>query len=333
MPPLDDQIEDMASSNMSDLDDTVAAPTPAPAAEEAASSPATGANEVENDLLSVVRDVVKESRTSEPASPAGGEEQGQDDQNQPKQQDDENFSDVPFHKHPRFQHLLRSRNALKEDATRYQNVVGFLDNAGLSAEEAADGLQIMGLAKTNPAEAWKQIRPWLEKLVVAAGEVLPQELQQRVQQGQLTQEAAQEIARANARAASVEATQSFHQQRAERQQQTEYASSMMNAAREWEEDRFAKDPNFSEKFEAVRKEVLYLHATEGKPNTPEGVKAQLKKAYAAVNASYRPSTPAPQPRQPVRPVTGGQVAGNQQPAPASGKQMSTLDVIRANRRR
>jgi hypothetical protein len=66
--------------------------------------------------------------------------------------------------------------------------------------------------------------------------------------------------------------------------------------------------------------------TEGRPNTPEGVKAQLEKAYKAVNATFRPPAPVPQ-RRPVAPVTGGQVAGNQRP-----EAMSTLDIVKANRR-
>lgn len=325
--PLDEQIEDMASSNMSDLDEQATTSKPEVVADDAASSPATGETEKEFDPLSIVRDAVKDRPGSEAASPTASSEEDGQAKTEQKKPDDENFTDVPFHKHPRFQHLLRERNSFKEDAGRYQNVVGFLDEAGLSAEEAADGLQIMGLAKTNPAAAWEQMKPWLEKLVVAAGAVLPPELQQRVQQGELTAQAAQEIAKANAKAASIEAHQSFQQQRAETQRQKEYVRSLTNAAEEWQADRQAKDPNFTAKFPLIHKEVLFLHATEGKPTTPEGVKAQLKKAYDAVNASFRPPQ-QPQQRQqrPIRPVTGGQVAGNHNPAPKNGER-KTMDIV------
>lgn len=330
MPPLDDQIEDMDPSNMSDLDESATSSTPEAAAKPAASSPATG--EDDNDLLSVVRDVVKDRKVVDPASPAEGEEvQGQAAGNEPKKPDDENYSDVPFNKHPRFQQLLREANANKQDAERYRNVDRFLFDAGLSSEEAADGLTIMGLAKTNPAQAWQQIRPWLEKLVVAAGETIPDDLRQRVEKGELTQDVALEVSRARAASASVQAAQSFRQQQEERRQQTANATSVQQAAADWEADRMAKDPNFSAKQSAVMKEVVYLQRTEGMPTTPQGVTDMLKKAYKTVNDSLKP-TPAPVPRQqPVRPVTGGQVAGNQRPAPG-GKEMSTLDIVRANRR-
>lgn len=331
MPPLDDQIEDMDPSNMSDLDENAAAPRKEPAVEPAASSPATG--EDDNELLSVVRDVVKDRKVVDPASPAEGEEVQGQEPGAEKKPDDENYSDVPFNKHPRFQQLLREAKSNKQDAERYRNVDRFLFDAGLSSEEAADGLTIMGLAKTNPAEAWKQIRPWLEKLVVAAGEVIPDDLRQRVANGELTQDAALEVSKARATAASVQAAQSFREQQAERRQQTDNANAVQQAAADWEADRMAKDPNFAAKQPAVMKEVVYLQRTEGMPTTSQGVIDMLKKAYKTVNDSLKPAPVIPPAvrQQPVRPVTGGQVAGNQRPAPA-GKEMSTLDIVRANRR-
>jgi len=329
MPSLDDQIEDMDPSNMSDLDDTSVVKENLTPAEPAVSSPATG--EDDNDLLSVVRDVVKDRKVVDPASPAEGDEiQGQA-AGDPKKQDDENYSDVPFNKHPRFQQLLRKAKANEQDAGRYQNVERFLFDAGLSPDEAYDGLTIMGLAKTNPAEAWKQIRPWLEKLVVAAGEVIPEDLRERVTKGELTQDAAHEISKARATASSLQAAQTFRQQQEERRQQTSNATAVTQAAADWEADRMAKDPNFAAKQPAIMKEVVFLQRTEGMPTTPQGVLDMLKKAYKTVNESLKP-TPAPVIRQQnPRPVTGGQVAGNQRPAPG-GKEMSTLDIVRANRR-
>jgi hypothetical protein len=322
--PTDDNITDLEPSTTSDLDvqDTQA---PTGQSDQAVSSPATG--EKDADTLSVVRDVVKESRASDPASPAeGSEDNGQVAGATKKEPDEENYSDVPFNKHPRFQQLLRKSKAYEQDAIRYQNVQGFLDTEGLSAEEAADGLIIMGMMKTNPAEAWARLQPTLQKLAVAAGVILPDELQQRVQRGELSQDAALEISKAKAQATSMQAAQSFQEQRRQQSERTSFANAIQQSAVSWEQDRMAKDPNFAAKQAPLMKEVAYLHMTEGRPNTPEGVKAQLEKAYKAVNASFRPPAPAPQ-RRPVAPVTGGQVAGNQRP-----EAMSTLDIVKANRR-
>lgn len=322
---MDDNL-DLAPSTDPALDETAVDPSTEQQPDDAVSSPATGENE-DKDLLSVVRDVVKESReTSDTASPAEGEDEETTGQEQKKQDDDENFTDAPFHKHPRFQQLLRQRNTFKQDAERYHNVERFLDQAGLTAEEAADVMTIAGLAKTDPAEAWKQVKPWVQNLLIASGEALPDELRERVQKGEMSQEAALELSRAKARNASAEAAQSFRAQQQERRQVSEHANSLRQSAQDWEADRRRKDPNFANKETAVLKEVLFLQQTEGRPNTCEGVVDQLQRAYKAVNAALKP-TPAPAQRQAIRPITGGQVAGNQQPS-----NMSTLDIIRANRR-
>lgn len=326
MPILDDQIEDTSSSNVSDLDEQAVAAQQAGQTDDAASSPATGENE-DKDLLSVVRDVVKESREpSEPASLAENVEDKVDEQGA-KKEDDENFSDVPFHKHPRFQHLLRERNTFKEDAGRYRNVETFLKDNNLGPDEAADVLIAAALAKTDPVKCWEQIKPWVQQVLVAAGEVLPQDLQQRVAAGEMSREAAIELSRANARAQSFQAQQSFKTQQEQRRSQEAEVQAIVGAAEAWEQDRRLKDPNFDTKQTALQKEILFLQRQEGRPNTPQGVRDQLNRAYKAVNDSLPRATPAPAPRRPTQPVRGGNVAGNQQP-----ENMSTLDIVRANRR-
>lgn len=333
--PSMDEIDDTNSSDVS-LDDAVAAEqSPAGDTAAAVSSPAEG--EEDADLLSVVRDVVKESRgQSETASPAEGEEGSE-----AAASDDDDYADVPFNKHPRFRQVVKERREfkdkltamerdaepLRQDAQRYQNVVGFLDQAGMTAEEAADMLEIGGLMKTNPVEAWKRMKPTIQNLLIAAGEVLPDDLQQRVSAGELSREAAIEVARAKAAVASVQRQQSFREQREQRTSEQNAVRSMQQAAADWETDRVKKDPNFATKLPDIQREVVYLHRTEGVPNSPEGVKEQLAKAYKTVNDRFKPAQPAPKPKAAVRPVMGGQVAGNQQPA-----EMSTLDIIRANRR-
>lgn len=329
MPPLDDNIEDLVSSTDPALDAQAAPPSQENAADAAKSSAATE-DEKPFDPLSIVRDAVDARKKDDPApaSSADGEDNSEGQPGEPKKQDDEEYSDVPFHKHPRFQQLLRKSKAYEQDAVRYQNVQGFLDQAGLSSEEAADGLAIMGLMKTNPSEAWRRLQPAVQKLLIAAGEVIPDDLQQRVQSGEMSREAAQELSRARAAAQNVTAAQSFREQQAARRQQTETVSAVQSAAQVWEDDRRTKDPNFDAKYVDLQKEVAWLLRTEGQPTTPQGVRAQLKKAYDTVSARIAPPPPAPPRRPAIRPITGGQVAGGQ-PLPANA---STLDIVRAHRR-
>lgn len=326
MPSLDDNIEDLASSADQTLDDDATAQA---GQTDAASSPAAGDGD-DNELLNVVRDVVGERASTDAASPAAGSEENTDQTVAGKQPDDEAFSDVPFNKHPRFQQLLRQRDTFKQGNDRYENVVRYLDDQGLSGEEAAEGLELMGLMKTNPAEAWKRLRPTLEKLLVAAGEVPSPELMQRVQAGELTQAAALEISRERATVRSMEARRTFETESGERRQTREAQEAGLRAVSDWENDRAIKDPNFAAKRPALEREIAYLLQKEGRPATVDGIKDQLKRAYDAVNKTF--VAPAPKPtnqQRAIKPVNGGQKAGTQA---AASEGASTLDIIRANRR-
>lgn len=294
----------------------------------ATSSDAQPGDNDAGELSSIVRDVVAATRKqpAAPASPAEGSTEGQaaDDS---KKDDDEGYTDVPFHKHPRFQHLLRRSKQFEADAVRYRNVEGFLASNGVSADEAADALTVAGLLKTNPVEAWKRLRPIVQNLLVAAGELLPDDLSGRVNAGEITQEAALEIARSRAALESVNRGQAFRDQQAERAQQTALSKSLMDTASSWESERRRRDPTFDAKAKLLRAEVLDLQRTEGVPNTPEGVRQQLNKAYQACVLPFAPA-PAPAAPQAKRPVPNGSAPGNTVP-----NSDDTRSIIRAARER
>lgn len=320
---------------------------------DAASSTATDGSKTDgSDTLSVVRDVVGK-RGSDPAaaSSAKAEEGGGDpDASTTPKDGDDDYSDVPFNKHPRFQKLLREHGEFKQDAQRYRNVQGFLDREGLSGEDAAqgltllarsrnegltgdemaDGLRLMALAKTDPAAAWNGgLKEWVQKVVVAAGEWLPDDLRQRVQSGELSQDAAIELSRLRAQAQSQQSRQTFQQQQAKAREQQEHAKALRDTAEAWQADRVAKDPNFAAKLPSITEEVKKLQSMGWVPTTPDGVREQLRRAYSAVNGGARNSSPASQAqpttaRPAVKPVMGGQVAAN-----TGTKPESTMDHVRA----
>jgi len=337
--PLDDKdMEDRNSSaDLTDEQETAALSADIP--EDAETSAATGETDAE-DTLSVIRDVVaQETVDDQAASPAEGEGTVEAVAGEDGEKDEDDYSDVPFNAHPRFKQLIREKNdwrkkarsyeqsasAFAQDAERYQIVQGFLDRNGLVADEAAELLIVGGLMKTDPVEAWKRAKPTIQKLLVAAGEVLAPELVQRVQKGELSHAAALEVSRAHAARQSVMATRSFEQRRNEQLAQQQAVGANRQAAEAWETERREKDPNFAAKLPQLVREVTYLQRTEGVPDNPEGVKAQLQKAYASITPAARPAPRVE--RKSVVPVRGGTVAGNQRPT-----EMSTLDIIRAHTR-
>ena len=323
MPPEGTEIVEDKELDI-DLDDADAS-SEAEKSADATSSSAADAKEPEgSDTASVVRDVVDKRKQPEAASSADGEEGDKPESKTTKELDNENFTDVPFHKHPRFQTVIGELKTAKVDQQRYRNVEAFLDQQGLTGNEAAGLLEIGGLIKTNPAEAWKRMKPVVEKVLVAAGELLPADLKAKVDSGDMPRDVALEVSRSRAAVNSTKAQGDFERQRAEVRQRDEAQSAILGTVSTWESDRRQRDPNFDAKQPALQREIAFLHATEGKPKTIDGIRQQLQKAYDTVSKSFTPPANPRQQRPPLRPVTGGQVNGNARP-----EINSTLDAIRA----
>jgi hypothetical protein len=288
----------------------------------------------DDDTLSIVRDVVDKTAAPEAAaSSAKSEEVGLADAQIPTaKQDNENYSDVPFNKHPRFQAVLTELKEAKKHAELSLNIENFLDESGLEREEAADGLRLMALVKTDPVKAWAELRPWVETVIRAAGEVLPDDIKAMVEQGQMTHDAAIMLSRQRAQTQSMEARQSFAERRAARQREFEATrqsqdavATRMNAAQRWEDERREKDPNFDAKLPLIVEEVKRLQAMGWMPHNEEAVAEQLRRAYSSVNAKALRTAPAQTRRPETRPVTGGQVNGATRVAPPA----STMGIIQA----
>lgn len=324
-----DENTDRASS-ADQLDATVTETTETATAN---SSDATPSDNGDGDLLSVVRDVVAkgETKTETPASQAETAEETVEPE--PEEELSEDPSDDELARYSsktrrRIKQLLTERNAFKNDAQLYRNVQNFIDSQGLTAEETADGLIIMGLAKTDPAEAWRRIKPFVQNLLVASGEVLPDDLKTMVQRGEISGQAALEVSRSRAAVQSTQARQQFERQQGERARRQQAAASLAQVATTWEAERRRADPNFDAKMEPLMDRVYGLQRREGVPNTPEGVRAQLEKAYRSLAAPAAPKPAAPAPRQPITPIRGGQVAGN-----TAGDPGGLMDIIKSRGRR
>lgn len=323
MPPELENAEEI--EKIDTVTDEADAPEGAEQSATAESSTATDASKSEGETtLSVVRDVVGKREDPAAASSAESVEPAQKPGAATKEPDNENFSDVPFNKHPRFQTLISELKDTRVDAKRYRDVETYIEEQGLSANEAAGLLEIGGLIKTNPVEAWKRMQPVVQQVLQAAGELLPDDLKRHVAEGKMSPEAAAEVSRSRAALKSVEFRHDFDQQRQQTRQQTEVRAANQGAVSSWETERRGRDPNFDAKMPAIQKEVVWLQAKEGKPNTPEGIRAQLQKAYDAASAGFVPPAAPRQQRPALRPVTGGQVTGNVRP-----EINSTLDAVRA----
>ena len=144
MPPeLDDKQEGLEPSvQTNDVTDADAPEAKAEGQDAGAAGSSPADDDAPKDMSSVVRDVVAKP---EEAAPSAAKKEGAEDADDPDgaapdaKADDPDYKDVPFHKHPRFQELLRKAKTHEVDATRYRAVETFLQENHLSSDEAADG--------------------------------------------------------------------------------------------------------------------------------------------------------------------------------------------------
>lgn len=343
-----DEVEDMASSTVSPDDAASSAAVETEGHEQQAdASSASQPDDKEVDTLSLVRDVgVKKTGKTDAASSAEGEPGSKEQSSAEKERDEENFTDVPFNSHPRFQELLRRTKTAEVDAGRYRNVQSFLDDNDMKAEEAVDALQIVALAKRDAPAAWVAMAPFVKAVAMAAGEILPDNLQAQIDSGVLNRDQAFAVSRAEAVARAATIRSQFTDRRTQGREQQQAHTDLNTAVAGWQQERQKRDPNFAAKLPQIEKEILYLQSRDGVPKNIAAVKEQLDKAYKQANTMFRAATPAPKPtvapvirngvtpapvagqRREIRPITGGQARAN---GVQSGD-ASTLDIVRANRR-
>jgi hypothetical protein len=296
--------------------------------------------ETEESLLSVVRSAVENSESSDDdevaeSPPAQGQEIEESEPHKPEgeSRDDLEMTEEQLDRYPpkvkkRFKQLLAERYELRQklttyepDAQQYRDIQTFMEGAGLTAEEVAEGLSLMAQMKSgDPAKAYEALTKKVESLALAAGKQLPQDLEERVEQGFVDRETAQQLYQKQVQAERQAAlAQNQLQQRTHQEAQTQVVS-IANAVQAWEQSTKVTDPDFEIKVDLVKDRVRAHVAANGMPKTPDEAVKLTKEAYESVTQVLRR---AQGPKQSMRPAVGGKVNGSAAPEPRS-----LLDVIR-----
>lgn len=288
--------------------------------------------ETETSLLAVVQSVVEKS--TEANTPAGDtdsptEEQGQQtatEQADGQQADD--FSKLPFNKHPRFRELVKEKNTYKaqmaeyeSDAKQYRDIQSFMDSKNLTAEEVVEGFTLMAQMKSgDPTKAREALLQKIEMLEMASGHKLPGDLEEKVDQGYIDRETAQELNRQRAEAErKAQLAQSQLDRRSQDDQRTQVAD-MANAVAAWEQATKSSDPDFDLKAELVKDRVRAHVASNGMPRNADEALKLSKDAYDAVTQTLLRVRGD---KAPMRTAVGGKTNGSVAPEPKN-----LLDVIR-----
>lgn len=305
--------------------------------EEASSSDATEVEETEESLLDVVQSALPDNEApEETASEETETQEVQEEQPEVSAEEVEpqieadDWSDVPFNKHPRFRKLVAEKNEQKklaeqfrEDSEQYQKIVDFIGSNNLSAEDAAEGFKIMSLIKNNPNEAHEILQRHLNAVNELTGKRLPDDIQGKLDDGFLDEDAAKELSQARANLVREQQLRQQEKQNAERveiesrkQKADQQLNYLRKVVKDWEETTRNSDPDFSLKQDEINDRVAALVNERGQPVTSEEVLGIANDAYETVNERYKARTPQ---RQSIRTSTGGKLSGTPSPAPASLK--------------
>lgn len=215
--------------------------------------------------------------------------------------------------------------AAETDAGYYRQYTQFLESNGINQEEANQLFNIGAMMKNDPVRALEALTPYYNQLLQITGNVLPNDLQDQVKQGYITEDHALALSRERA----INRNNQVHRQIQEQRQQEQISrrqqqvNSDIQAALAGLDQRWKADPNYNAISARVQERVKlmwYEAASTGRmPGTVQEAVQMVEQAKRTVEEEFRSFAPK---RKPVSaPVDNGNVP-NSKPEPKS-----TLDVI------
>ena len=297
------------------------APVAAPEAAQPDATPAQSSSADTTDakpdatlkLRDVVQNVIKPEEAEQPAPSASTDGQDAATTGEAKADTEEPAAEaeVPFHNHPRWKQMISERDALREPAENYQKITDYMQAVGLQANEVAEGFEVMGQLKSQDPAVLTKARDWfanrLDFLNRHLGETLPEDLQQKVDDGLVDIDVAKEFARTRASSTLLESQNTQRQQQEQQTRDRDQAAiaqtQVVDAANAWEQRTAAKDPDYSKKASLIEAQCRAIVQRTGyAPRTPEDAVNLADAAYKEVNELLKPMAPA---RRPIAAPTSG----------------------------
>lgn len=267
------------------------------------------------DLLSVVKSAIE--KPTEAAASSTVEGTGEGAEGEPKEEpegkskEDQEAADakLPFHEHPRWKEVVAERNSAREEATsfrddagRFREIEGYMQTHGLTPQEVGEGFDIMAKLKSGTPEGLTEVREYFASRLVfldeALGNVLPADLQEKVDAGLVDADVAKELAQTRAKAKiqteQLDRRTTTDTEANDRKARDAAATAMVTAVDDFERTLKASDPDYARKAELVETTCRAIVQRTGKPpqNAEQAVQL-VKDAYAQVNRQFKDLLPKP----------------------------------------
>lgn len=225
----------------------------------------------------------------------------------------------------RISSLEREAQSFKQGHEQFQAISGFMRENEVSAQDASEALQIAALINHDPQQAMQMLTPIVQRLQQFTGDILPDDLQQQVDTGEISEQAARELVRTRNQNAQL----NYRQQREaqQRQQQGQQAQvqaaqqAMADTANRVQQEIMNSDPDYQRKAPLVRDRVRVM-IQEQRPQTAEQAEKIMREAHKQVTQELRQFKP----RQEMRPGPNSE-ASNGTAAQEQGEPGSMLEAM------
>lgn len=195
----------------------------------------------------------------------------------------------------RIQRLAQERGRFKVDADAYQNITTYMAENRLQPDEVAVGFDLMARLKRGDAEGFlKAVEPYVQQARMATGEVLPDDLRQRVDQGYVDEDTAREAARARAEAKAAREALRERDDRDRAREATVHADALRDTLNSWDRAN-QTDPDFTASRPALLAFAKESFAARPPKSADEAVQ-RLDEHWNLIRRRAprpRPSTPSP----------------------------------------
>lgn len=192
--------------------------------------------------------------------------------------------------------LTSQRDEYKKGYDQHAALQKFMSDHNLGSEDAAQALELAAMYVNDPAKAAEMLAPVVNNLRRFTGAELPEDLQKRVQNGELTaQDAKQLVFQRNQNNFTQRQQQQYlqRQQQQMQMQQMQQARQGMAQAADAEAVRLKnKDPEYAKKEPLIR-DRLALLISQHNPQTPEQATQLVNMAYESVTKELGGLIPKP----------------------------------------
>ena len=209
-----------------------------------------------------------------------------------------------------------------------------VDAAGGEADGAfcrAGGGLAMSDDPKDLRSALTRAKQFTAQIEAALGDVLPEDLQKKVDDGLMDADSAKEVAQSRAAQNLANYSKQKTEQRATQTQQTSQQTTEAAQAQvvhttisDWQRQKFSSDPDYPQKAELLQKEIkLRVMAEGGRVLDKNKALKIAEEAYAEVNRLYKALSPSKTP--PAKRMTQSKAA----PGNVASKPNSALEAARA----